>query len=115
VGQVRHDRAGVRRGWGGTGQGGGQAGEVSASAEQVRHGRGGPGSGAGRRRPSGAVGGGGGMRHSVWKRCERERSRRKKGRGRVYSLMFIRLTHQPTNISGLAYVVAWHLMFIGTR
>jgi hypothetical protein len=40
----------------------------------------------------------------VWKRCERERSGRKKGRGRVYTLMFIEPTHQPTNISGLAYV-----------
>jgi hypothetical protein len=36
---------------------------------------------------------------------ERERSRRKKGQAWVlYSLMFVGLTHQPTNISGLAYV-----------
>jgi hypothetical protein len=37
----------------------------------------------------------------------RERSGRKKGRGRVlYPLMFIGLTHQSTNISRLAYVAA---------
>jgi hypothetical protein len=48
---------------------------------------------------------GGGGPHA-WKRCERERSGRKKGRGRVlYPLMFIGSTHQPTTISGLAYVV----------
>jgi hypothetical protein len=47
--------------------------------------------------------GGGGTRGSD----ARERSRRKKGQARVlYPLMFIRPTHQPTNISGLAYVVA---------
>jgi hypothetical protein len=38
---------------------------------------------------------------------ERERSGRKKERTQVlYLLMFIRLTHQPTNISGLSYVAA---------
>jgi hypothetical protein len=37
---------------------------------------------------------------------ERERSGRKKGQGRVYSLMFIGPTHQPMNIIGLAYVAA---------
>jgi hypothetical protein len=37
----------------------------------------------------------------------RERSGSKKGRGRVlYSLMFIGPTHQPMNISRLAYVAA---------
>jgi hypothetical protein len=37
----------------------------------------------------------------------RERSGRKKGRGRVlYLLMFGGLTHQPMNISRLAYVAA---------
>jgi hypothetical protein len=60
----------------------------------------------------GAVGGGGGARH--YTTCgrdarERGRSGRKKGWGRVYSLMFVRPTHQPTNISGLAYVVAVEL------
>jgi hypothetical protein len=37
---------------------------------------------------------------------ERERSGRKKGQGRLYSLMFVGPTHQLTNISGLAYVAA---------
>jgi hypothetical protein len=36
----------------------------------------------------------------------RERSGRKKGQGRVYSLMFIGPTDPLTNISGLAYVAA---------
>jgi hypothetical protein len=37
----------------------------------------------------------------------RERSGRKKGRGHVlYPVMFVGLTHQPTNISRLAYVAA---------
>jgi hypothetical protein len=38
---------------------------------------------------------------------ERARSGRKKGRGRIlYLLMFIGPTHQPTNISRVAYVAA---------
>jgi hypothetical protein len=38
---------------------------------------------------------------------ERERSGRKKGQAWVlYPLMFIGPTHQPMNISGLAYVAA---------
>jgi hypothetical protein len=63
----------------------------------------GPGSATAR----GAVGGGGGAHcYTVRGRDARERSGRNKGRGWVYSLMFVGLTHQPMNISGLAYVAA---------
>jgi hypothetical protein len=50
-------------------------------------------------------GGGGGACGSDAR--ERERGGRKKGRDWVlYPLMFVGPTHQPMNISGLAYVVA---------
>jgi hypothetical protein len=45
-------------------------------------------------------------RVAVRGRDVRERSRREKGQDRIYSLMFVGLTHQPTNINGLVYVVA---------
>jgi hypothetical protein len=108
-----------RVGHGQGGLGSGVVGEAPARAEQVGHGRGGPGwareVGVGCHwRGDGC---GSSVRsswwwrwhtslYSAWKRCERERERsgRKKGRGRVYSLMFVGPTHQPTNISGLAYM-----------
>jgi hypothetical protein len=55
----------------------------------------------------GAVGGSGGTRRYTMRgRDARERSERKKGWDRVYSLMFVGSTHQPMNISGLTYVAA---------
>jgi hypothetical protein len=61
--------------------------------------------------PAGAVWGGSARRtcggDGVRGSDAREKSGRKKGRARVlYPLMFIGPTHQPTNISGLAYVAA---------
>jgi hypothetical protein len=55
--------------------------------------------------PGAACGRGGGARGSDAR--ERERSGRKKEQIQVlYPLMFVGPTHQPTNISELAYVVA---------
>jgi hypothetical protein len=71
---------------------------------RVRLGSGTAGARPGAEAARGAVGGGGGTRRNTWKRCER-----KKGRGRVYSLMFVRSTHQSTNISGLAYVAPMNI------
>jgi hypothetical protein len=113
------------------GPGSGATGEAPARAERVGHGRGRLGSGAVREAPArrsgsttgeagvgrrcrgagcggsarSSCGGGGARRYTTrGKRCVRERSGRKKGRDRVYSLMFVGPTHQPMNISGLAYV-----------
>jgi hypothetical protein len=62
-----------------------------------------PGLGGAREAVRGALGGSDGACGSN----ARERSRKKKGRGHVlYPLMFVGLTHQPTNISRLAYVAA---------
>jgi hypothetical protein len=111
---VRHGRGGPDQARPGRRQPGGAgrarprrfgAGPGSGVA-RVRLGSGATGAGPGAAVAQGAVGGGGDARCSAWKRCERERSERKKGRDRIYSLMFVRLTHQPMNISGLAYVVA---------
>jgi hypothetical protein len=55
---------------------------------------------------SSSCGGGDARRYTAHGRDARERSGRKKGRGRVYSLMVVGPTHQPTNISELAYVAA---------
>jgi hypothetical protein len=107
----------------------GQAGEASGRAERVERGQGGPGRVQGQAWPGwhrpgrlgsgtagtgpdvatarGAVGGSGGARRYTMRgRDVRERSERKKGRDRVYSLMFVGSTHQPMNISGLTYVAA---------
>jgi hypothetical protein len=101
-------RSGVGRGRAGPGLGSGAARQDQGGAGGVEHGRAGPGQHQpGRSRARSGWG------DSVRRTCGgggtlvRERSRRKKGRARVlYPLMFVRPTHQPTNISGLAYVAA---------
>jgi hypothetical protein len=92
----------VGRGLGGPGRVRGQVwpgwrwpGRLGSGATNV-----GPGVAAAR----GAVGSGGARRYTVCGRDARERSGRKKGQGQIYSLMFVKPTHQPTNISKLAYV-----------
>jgi hypothetical protein len=75
-----------------------------------RLGSGATGAGPGAAEARGAVGGSGGTRRYTTRgrdAREREKAREKRaGQGRVCSLMFIGPTHQPTNISGLAYVAA---------
>jgi hypothetical protein len=126
AGRVRHGRGGPGSSAAGEaparaegGPGSGVTGEAMARAERV-------GAGRGRARPGRRQPGGAGRARPRWSgvrrwheqlvakavritahgRDARERSGRKKGRDRVYSLMFIEPTPQPTNISRLTYVAA---------
>jgi hypothetical protein len=112
----RSGTAGAGWGWARSGRRRpGQSGSGTAEEAPARR-SGSAAGGAGvrrRRRGAGCSGsarsscvGGGACRYTARGRDARERSGRKKGRGRVYSLMFIGPTHQPTNISVLAYVTA---------
>jgi hypothetical protein len=129
VGQVGHGQGGPGMGAAGEaparakgGPGSGTAKEAPARAERVGHDRGRLGSGTAREAPARRSGssaaeagsGCGGSASSWWRRQRtsqrveemRERSGRKKGQGRVYSLMFVGPTDPLTNISRLAYVAA---------